>query len=159
MQLKTGTLSTERRDFLKKVGSFTVMSTLGVGFFTACSSDDDDVQPSTPPGDSDETGITIDGNTITIDLTKQPALNTNGGWLLIPEAEVLVVNDGSFNALTSICTHSACSRNWTYGNGVFECTCHGSRFDTNGQVLRGPANQPLRSFATTVANNTLTIQK
>ncbi|MDW8287320.1 MAG: Rieske (2Fe-2S) protein, partial [Flammeovirgaceae bacterium] len=92
-------------------------------------------------------------------LNKQTALKNTGGWLLIPQAQTLVVNDGSIKALTSVCTHTGCDRNWTYSNNALTCTCHGSRFSTTGAVLQGPATQPLRQFAVSVSNNMVTITK
>lgn len=159
---KSGRLSAERRAFLKKTGSLAVMSLLGVGFFTSCTDDEDTLPdnnvavPSNP-----DNGITINGSTINIDLTKASSLKATGGWMLITDAQLLVVNVGtnSYNALTSICTHSQCDRNWTFTNTVFTCTCHGSRFNTSGGVVAGPATSALRSFGTSLSDEILTITK
>ncbi|HSJ67015.1 MAG TPA: Rieske (2Fe-2S) protein [Anditalea sp.] len=159
---KSGRLSAERRAFLKKTGSLAVMSLLGVGFFTSCT-DDDDTLPDNNVADpsNPDNGITINGNTINIDLTKASSLKAAGGWMLITDAQLLVVNVGtnSYNALTSICTHSQCDRNWTFTNTVFTCTCHGSRFNTSGGVVAGPATAALRSFGTSLSDEILTITK
>jgi nitrite reductase/ring-hydroxylating ferredoxin subunit len=54
---------------------------------------------------------------------------------------------GQLHAFDDTCTHKACS----LAKGKLEgptvtCPCHGSQFDvTNGEVLRGPAQQPVRS--------------
>lgn len=158
MKIKTGKLSESRREFLQKSGSLTVMSLLGIGFFTACSSDDmePDLGMDDPIGGN---GISIANSIITVDLVQATALNSAGGWALVTEAKVLIVNIGGnqFNALTSVCTHSQCDRNWTFANNVFTCTCHGSRFNTDGTVVNGPANRPLENFPTTLDNNTLTV--
>jgi len=159
---KSGQLSAERREFLKKTGSLAVMSLMGIGFFTSCTSEEDTLpddnvsNPSNP-----DSGININGNTITIDLSKASGLKAAGGWLLITDAQLLVVNTGSnsYNALTSICTHSQCDRNWTFTNQVFTCTCHGSRFNTSGGVINGPAATALRSFGTALSDEILTITK
>ena len=154
-----GQLTESRRKFIEKAGSGAVLALFGAAFFTSCSSDGD-TDPMQPPGGGADTGITISGNTIRVNLGIQAALNNNGSWLLIPDAQTLVANvGGSFIALTSVCTHSACDRNWTYSSEEFTCTCHNSKFSTSGSVLRGPATQPLTPFSTSVAGEILTITK
>ena len=47
-------------------------------------------------------------------------------------------------AMSAVCTHLGCTvgkLEWGY-----QCPCHGSRFDTGGRVLRGPAPKPLPWF-------------
>jgi cytochrome b6-f complex iron-sulfur subunit len=159
IKTKSGSLTNSRREFMEQAGMVAVMSTFGLAFFTGCSSSEDQNPSSTPPPTSTN-GITISGNTIRIDLTAQPGLAANGGWVLIIDAQTLVVNvGGSYRAMTSVCTHSACDRNWTFANSKFTCTCHGSEFDTSGNVLQGPATQPLRTYTTSLNGTVLTVTK
>jgi Rieske Fe-S protein len=46
-----------------------------------------------------------------------------------------------FYTVSSVCTHLGC--NVKRAATGFECPCHGSRFDDNGRVVRGPAPAPL----------------
>lgn len=155
-----------RRFFLKRAGMVVLAGYVGGGILASCSTDElDDLggnntNNGTPSEDSME-GITISGNTISIEVAKVGELQNQGGWLLIVGAQTLVVNVGnnSFNALTSVCTHSNCDRNWTFSNSRFTCTCHGSQFDTSGSVLQGPANRPLNSFNTSLNDGVLVITK
>mgnify|MGYP001218837511 CR=1 FL=1 len=158
MSIKNGQLNQERREFLQRAGSLAVMGMFGISFFTSCA--DDDPNPGnviTSPGNTE--GIDINGNTITINTDIITTLNNVGGWMLIVPAQTLVVNDGQVRALTSVCTHSQCDRSWNFGSNVFTCTCHGSRFNTTGQVLQGPANQPLTQFGVQVSGNSIIITK
>lgn len=157
---KSGSLTESRRKFLERTGVSVVLATFGAAFFTSCSSTDDaDPVAPNPPGNSGS-GITISGNSIVINLSIQTALNTSGNWLLIENSKILVANvNGSFTALTSVCTHSGCDRNWTFTNNRYTCTCHGSVFDPSGRVLNGPATAPLTQFNTQLNGTTLTITR
>jgi 3-phenylpropionate/trans-cinnamate dioxygenase ferredoxin component len=61
---------------------------------------------------------------------------------------------GTLYAIDDTCTHRGCS----LGDGkldgsTVQCACHGSRFDvTSGAVVRGPAEDPVRSYPVHVAN-------
>lgn len=59
----------------------------------------------------------------------------------------LVHHEGRVFALEARCTHLGCTPRWEPDRGVFHCPCHGSRFTTEGEVLNGPAVQPLPRLA------------
>lgn len=51
--------------------------------------------------------------------------------------------DQGFIAFSAICTHLRCIVNWNEEKKVFECPCHGAKFNRNGEVLEGPPPRPL----------------
>ncbi len=68
-----------------------------------------------------------------------------GSHTLLTELPALLVHDrNGFSALSLVCTHLGCTLE-DHADG-FICPCHGSRFDAQGQVLRGPAQKPLRKL-------------
>jgi nitrite reductase/ring-hydroxylating ferredoxin subunit len=76
-------------------------------------------------------------------------------------ARVAVANvDGSLHAISDTCTHRQCSlAEGTLEGRVVTCPCHGSQFDvTSGAVLRGPAREPVRSYAATPAGEDLRLE-
>lgn len=56
---------------------------------------------------------------------------------------LLKKQDGSLVALSMVCTHVCCVCSYNSSYNVLVCPCHESVFDLTGQVLRGPARQPL----------------
>jgi Rieske Fe-S protein len=54
-------------------------------------------------------------------------------------------------AMTLTCTHEGCDigKHGTVSPDGLVCSCHGSRFDSNGNVLSGPATAPLDHFDVT----------
>lgn len=86
-----------------------------------------------------------------------------GGYLkILPIGEatplyVLALGGGEFAVVSPICTHLACIVN--IEGAQLLCPCHGSVFDRQGRVLRGPAERPLARFpATLSADGELVIQ-
>ena len=63
--------------------------------------------------------------------------------------------------MADACTHAGCafSRDAALEAGVIVCNCHGSEFDLRtGEVLRGPAEDPVRTFAVRVHDDQLEVE-
>jgi Rieske Fe-S protein len=45
---------------------------------------------------------------------------------------------------SAVCTHLKCIVHWNRAEYSWDCPCHGSRFDYEGNVIEGPALLPLR---------------
>ena len=52
---------------------------------------------------------------------------------------------GRLHAVGLTCTHLGCRLTWNTAETSWDCGCHGSRFDTDGNILNGPAVKPLRT--------------
>ena len=50
---------------------------------------------------------------------------------------------GKLHSCSAACTHVGCHLHWNSFERCWDCPCHGSQFDIDGQVLNGPAIAPL----------------
>lgn len=50
---------------------------------------------------------------------------------------------GRVHCVSSSCTHMGCQVAWNAAETSWDCPCHGSRFAPDGEVLQGPAVNPL----------------
>jgi Rieske Fe-S protein len=57
--------------------------------------------------------------------------------------------DGAVTLLSPICTHMGCLVAWNAAEHTWDCPCHGSRFEPDGQVRSGPAETPLEDVHVT----------
>jgi Rieske Fe-S protein len=102
---------------------------------------------------------------LTLDLTKpeNQALATVGGTLALGATSL----DGQgillFRSSESVvlafsrkCTHSGCAIG-EFADGISTCPCHGSQYDTGGNVVRGPSQNMLRKYPATLSGSTVTI--
>jgi nitrite reductase/ring-hydroxylating ferredoxin subunit len=54
-------------------------------------------------------------------------------------------DDGALHERSAICTHLGCVVRWNSTERTWDCPCHGSRFQTDGHVVNGPAIRALGS--------------
>jgi Rieske Fe-S protein len=91
----------------------------------------------------------IDG-ALRLALVHYPELTAEGGSLKViakgaPDPiYVLSLGNRRFAALSPICTHLGCTVEIEQSRLV--CPCHGSNYDREGRVLRGPAEHPLTRY-------------
>jgi Rieske Fe-S protein len=60
---------------------------------------------------------------------------------------VYVDEAGQITALSPVCTHMGCIVHWNGAEKSWDCPCHGSRFACTGEVLEGPALEPLKRLS------------
>jgi len=150
-------MNIERRDFLKKTGSMAACACIGcTGVGKAAEMLMAGKYPENPPG-----SFRVEGTKLIIDLIKHPTLKETLGWAAFEadKKKVIVVHpeQSSYKAFLNKCTHQGGPLSFKPKEGLLQCAWHGSRFDTNGAVLKGPAEKPLSEFKTALEKDELTV--
>lgn len=94
---------------------------------------------------------------LVLPLLQYPELTETGGSLAVaPDGHdapvfIFAVADRRFIALSPICTHLGCTVE-IQGDRLV-CPCHGSTYDREGRVLRGPAERALHRYPVTLTGD------
>jgi glycine/D-amino acid oxidase-like deaminating enzyme/nitrite reductase/ring-hydroxylating ferredoxin subunit len=74
------------------------------------------------------------------------SIATEEGKLLTVEGEKLGAyrdETGTLHEVSAVCPHLGCIVAWNAAEKSWDCPCHGSRFSYKGEILQGPAVNPL----------------
>jgi cytochrome b6-f complex iron-sulfur subunit len=129
-----------RRDFMTFVGVGWVASSLPITI-AACASQKNSQGWHTvgTVGDLDQTGQLL--------VTNSPV----GPVLVIGTSKTNVV------AVNPTCTHKGCTVEWKGDGKKLQCPCHGSEFESDGKVLKGPAKKSLQTYAAKIDGNSVVV--
>jgi cytochrome b6-f complex iron-sulfur subunit len=161
----------KRREFVSLVGAGSMMPLA----IAACQSPPQDTgateepaEPTTSDNPSPESESVADEASASMDgfelVGTVADLNANG-QLLVEETAlgaVLVIPDpADSNALVAVnptCTHRGCTVEWLTDQTRFVCPCHDAAFATDGQVLEGPATDPIPVYEVMVEGDSVYVK-
>jgi Rieske Fe-S protein len=87
---------------------------------------------------------------VAIPLDRVKRLKRVGGSIIIrlKGKEILLArtSEDGVRAVSPVCSHEKCTVAYRRKVTRFECPCHGSFFDLDGNVLNGPATRPLKTW-------------
>ncbi|ESP87932.1 FAD-dependent oxidoreductase [Candidatus Halobonum tyrrellensis] len=68
-------------------------------------------------------------------------LSVGEGTVVRDGTDVLAVSrsEAGYDVVSGVCPHLGCVVSWNDGEATWDCPCHGSRFESDGEVLDGPA--------------------
>ncbi|HEY5547204.1 MAG TPA: Rieske (2Fe-2S) protein [Gemmatimonadaceae bacterium] len=105
--------------------------------------------------------VPLEDGRVRLSLRQYPELaEPRGSLRLMPDGwedplYLLALDGGGFAALSSICTHRGCTVD--LGGPGLRCPCHGSQYDREGRVTRGPASRALTRYQVRTAGDELII--
>ena len=78
-------------------------------------------------------------------------------YILRARCYIVRLGDGGVLALWQRCTHLGCTVPWREEQDQFNCPCHSSLFNRQGEVTGGPAPRPLDFFPVRLEDGKLII--
>jgi Rieske Fe-S protein len=107
------------------------------------------IPPGNTPDAGDDAGAPDAGTSScpaeVIGTQQQASSFAEGQPAFVSAANAFVLRDsGGLYCMSGVCTHAGCSV--SPSGSEFFCPCHGSVFDSNGNVVNGPARRPLPHY-------------
>jgi Rieske Fe-S protein len=133
-----------RRTLLKGA----MVAGVGMPVLVGCGSDSDG-------GDNEDGFGPPAGTTLSLRTADVP----KGGGVVLRGEQIVVTQPtaGDFKVFSAICTHQGCMVG-SVADGAIICPCHNSMYDmATGEVVGGPAPQPLAERPVTVDGGQITL--
>ena len=115
--------------------------------------------PTSPSDNNGSTSITVD-----LSFPENSALLTVGGTLALAANDLdssgmlmYRQSETTVKVYSRNCTHASCTIGGFSSSGISTCQCHGSMFNTNGNVVNGPAAIPLNQYSATISEDIVII--
>jgi Rieske Fe-S protein len=77
-----------------------------------------------------------------------------GSGIIVGQVVLTQPTAGDIKGFSAICTHAGCEVN-KVAEGTIDCPCHGSKFNLDGSVAKGPATKPLEPAAVSVSGDSI----
>ncbi len=79
-----------------------------------------------------------------------------GSGVIVDKVVVTQPTAGVFKGFSATCTHKGCTVD-KIADGTIDCPCHGSKFNLDGSVAKGPAQKPLEVQAIAVEGDSIVL--
>jgi Rieske Fe-S protein len=79
-----------------------------------------------------------------------------GSGVIVDDVVITQPTAGVFKGFSSECTHKWCAVN-KVAEGTIDCPCHGSKFNLDGSVAKGPATEPLEAKPISVEGDSIVL--
>lgn len=105
-------------------------------------------------------------NALTISIDDYAELKEDGGFKVIKEVTIGDITDSiiivrksekEFLVYSSVCRHKKCNVKFKKDRDVFVCPCHGSTYDIEGKVIKGPSEKDIPPYKVKLAGTKLEI--
>lgn len=151
---ETNSNTIDRKEFMRQVGlSFGAIMLMNC--LQSCG-DGGEIPDPNPTGNSGKVDFTIN-----INDAAYVNLKNKGTAVVVTAQRVIVarVNETTWIAVDSRCTHQQTTINYRAATNDFLCPNHGSMFSSTGAVTKGPATAALTRYNTTfnATDNTLRV--
>lgn len=135
---------------------------LGATALAACATDDKKPEPAPTGGGTSEAGTAeagsptatpAPGGSAAVAKTTDVPL---GSGVIVSGLVLTQPTAGVFKGFSPICTHAGCTVS-KIADGTIDCPCHGSKFNLDGTVAKGPAARPLESKSISVQGDSIVL--
>ncbi len=147
------------RDFMGWMGMGALATSLPVAIAACTPKSDSDADSATTPAESTAPKDAKDAAFIPLGTTAELAQQ---GYLSSADAlsePLIVIPDpntpNGVLALSSTCPHNGCTIAWQ--EDLFACPCHGSKFNPDGSIVVGPAQEALSQFTAKIEGDSVLV--